>query len=483
MKLNLGILLFVLCANCFMLGCTPKAADDEVIEAEITQPVPFGLQEILERKKLIAITENSSTSYFIYKGQPLGFEYELLELFAKHLGVELEIVLAEDLDKVIDLLNSGKGDIIAANYTITARRQGLIAFTNPIMLTRQVLVQRLPEKHQRMNYDEIRKNLVRDPIELTGKEVYVRKNSAFYSRLKHLSEEIGAHIQIVEADGSLETEELIEMVANGEIDYTIADENVARLNKSFYPNIDISVPVSFNQKIAWGLRNNAPNLLDTLNSWLDSIQKANDFHSIYLKYFKARSDHALRVQSEFSSLKGGGISEYDALVKVAAKSIDWDWRMLSAVIYQESKFDPNAKSWTGASGLMQMIPETAAKYGVDSTSIFDPAANITAGTKYLGWLSNFWLDKVEDPEQRQKFVLASYNVGLGHIIDARALAEKLNYDSKVWDENVENCLLLKSKPKYYNDPVVKMGYCRGEEPYRYVKNVITRFEHLKRLIP
>ena len=130
-----------------------------------------------------------------------------------------------------------------------------------------------------------------------------------------------------------------------------------------------------------------------------------------------------------------------------------------------------------------MIPETAAKYGVDSTSIFDPAANITAGTKYLGWLSNFWLDKVEDPEQRQKFVLASYNVGLGHIIDARALAEKLNYDSKVWDENVENCLLLKSKPKYYNDPVVKMGYCRGEEPYSYVKNVITRFEHLKRLIP
>jgi membrane-bound lytic murein transglycosylase F len=182
-------------------------------------------------------------------------------------------------------------------------------------------------------------------------------------------------------------------------------------------------------------------------------------------------------KSDYYFPETGKISPFDDIIKENAQLIGWDWELLASLIYQESHFNPKAKSWAGAFGLMQLMPNTAKRFGVDSIS--SPAQQIAAGVKFLKYLDKQWAKTVKDSVQRQKFVLASYNVGLGHIIDARNLAQKYGANPTVWDNNVEYYIRLKSKPKYYKDEVVKFGYCRGLETYLYVKKVWERYIHYK----
>ena len=431
------------------------------------------LKEIKESGKLVALTDFSSSSYFIYKGIPMGFEYDLLERFCAHLGVELSIEVVEDMDEIIGMLNENKGDVIAANYTITNQRKKDVLFTKPVLQTKQVLVQRLPEKWWTKTRDELNKQLVKSPVGLIGKIVYVRRHSSFYTRLINLMDELGGVINIKFAEG-LGTEKLIEMVSEGEIDYTVADENVAVLNKAYMSNIDISTPLSFTQNVAWACRISSPELLKAFNEWLIAFKATEDFAVIHLKYFKARTKHKERVMSEYSSIKGDKLFPYDEVIKREAQRLNWDWKLLTAMIYQESQFVPDAKAWTGASGLMQLIPETAERFGADSLS--GPSENIHAGVSFLLSLNEYWGDRLQDSLEVIKFSLASYNVGLGHVLDAVRLTEKFNSDASQW-ENVAKFLELKSQPEYYKDPVVKHGYCRGSEPVEYVRSIISLWEH------
>ncbi|PCH65533.1 MAG: lytic transglycosylase F [Bacteroidetes bacterium] len=458
-----------------------RKSDNIPATLQVPEQNHIDLDQIKERGKLIALTDNSTTSYFIYKGTPMGYEHDLLNLLAEHLGVDLEIVVVKNMDDIIDMLIKGKGDIIAANLTVTQERAEKINFTEHHILTRQVLVQRKPDGWKKMRYyDEIEKKLIRNQIDLIGKGIHVRKNSSFYTRLKSLSDEIGGKINIVEAPGDHETEFLISQVAKGEIDYTVADENVARVNQNYYSNIDVKTVISFPQKIAWAVNKDTPELLEEINKWIKSIRNKNKYVAVYNKYFKNHGTQKLRVESDYFSYSetgGGKISKYDHIIKTYSKKIDWDWRLLASQIYQESNFDPQAESWAGAFGLMQLIPTTASLYGVDSLST--AAQNVMAGTKYLSWLNDYWKGIIIEKQERTKFILGSYNVGLGHIIDARNLAIKYNKDPNTWDDNVAWFVLQKSRKKYYNDEVVKHGYCRGEEPYNYVKNILSRYEHYK----
>jgi len=156
--------------------------------------------------------------------------------------------------------------------------------------------------------------------------------------------------------------------------------------------------------------------------------------------------------------------------------LNWDWRLLASMIYQESEFDPAEKSWAGARGLMQLMPKTAEAYG--GTDLNDPENNITAGTNFIKWLENYW-QEIPDTQERLKFVLASYNAGQGHISDARKLAEKFGKDNDIWNENVDEFILKKSKKEFYDDEVVSYGYCRGEEPYNYVREILERYEEYR----
>ncbi len=203
------------------------------------------------------------------------------------------------------------------------------------------------------------------------------------------------------------------------------------------------------------------------------MKKGPLYNITYNKYFRNPKSVRL-VRSDYSSITGGRISEYDDLIKQWADSLNWDWLLLAALIYQESKFDPNAKSWAGAHGLMQLIPATARRFG--ASNIYDPVQNISSGARYILHLDELWQDIITNKEERLKFVLASYNVGPGHVLDARRLAKKYGKDPNVWDNNVSFYLIQKSKPKYYNDPVVKQGYCRGEEPVNYVHKILSRYQ-------
>jgi membrane-bound lytic murein transglycosylase F len=292
-----------------------------------------------------------------------------------------------------------------------------------------------------------------------------------------LSEEIGAPIYIDSASSAITSEELIDKVASGEINYTVADENIARVMQHFFPNIDISIPLSMKQKISFALRKNSRKLLTSYNLWFNNFKKTKKYKYLLKKYFNDRSFYASMYKSDYYFPETGKISPFDDIIKENAQLIGWDWELLASLIYQESHFNPKAKSWAGAFGLMQLMPNTAKRFGVDSIS--SPAQQIAAGVKFLKYLDKQWAKTVKDSVQRQKFVLASYNVGLGHIIDARNLAQKYGANSTVWDNNVEYYIRLKSKPKYYKDEVVKFGYCRGLETYLYVKKVWERYIHYK----
>lgn len=444
------------------------------------EPVALDLIKIKERGALVAIVDNSTTSYFIYKGQPMGYEYELLSMLAEELGVELKLLITRDINDAFSKLLTGEGDIIAYNLTITKRRAKKIAFTDHLILSRQVLVQKKPDNWRKMKLHQIEKTLIRNQVDLIGKEVHVRGNSSFVSRLKNLSSELGGDIIIVEEPGELEVEKLIQNVSDGSISMTVADENVAKINATYHKNLDVKTPVSFPQRIAWGLRPSSPELLSTTNNWLKKAKMDPAFNTIYGRYFKRSKASLKRVQSDYSTITTNHLSPYDSLIKKGAQDLGWDWELLASLIFQESKFNPKAKSWVGAKGLMQLMPPTAKQFG--ATNPEDPRQGISAGVKYLKWLNEFWKERVPDENERIKFILGSYNVGQGHILDARKLCVKHGKDSTIWEDNVEYFLLKKSEPAYYNDPVVTSGYCRGGEPVNYVIEILHRAGEYRQLM-
>lgn len=458
-----------------------SSGDQKKIEIkELPVKVPdYSLKKVLENKKLVATTDYNSTNYFVYRGEPMGYQYELLKSFAEYLNVKLEIKIINDLDNSFSCLNDNDCDLLAVGLTITKERSDLVDFSNPMNQTRQMLVQRKPENWRKMaTMDQIDKNLIRDPLELAGKTIHIQKQTSFRSRLINLSEEIGADIHIIEHPDAT-VEELIEMVVKGEIEYTICDEHIAMVNRKYYPDIDVKTPISFSQNVAWAVKKGSYALLDTMNSWLDQFIFTRTSAYTYNKYF--RNSRTINfAKSEYHSVSGSKISPYDQVIKEYSKLIDWDWRLLASLIYQESRFYPAARSWAGAFGLMQLMPYNAEKYGIDSLST--PAEQIKAGVNFIKLLDKQFLNKIEDKEERTKFVLASYNAGIAHVYDARRLAEKYDKDPNLWNENVDYYLLNKSKPKYYTDSVVKYGYCRGTEPYNFVYDILDRYEHYKNTI-
>lgn len=437
------------------------------------------LDAIRQSDTLTAILNNSSTGYFIYRGQPMGYEYELLSLLAKDLDLRLQIRLSSDIDEAISMLNNGEGDIIAFNMAVTTHHQQAVSFTEHHNEVRQVLVQRKPENWHIMKRHEIEDQLIRNPLDLDQQTIHVQRNSAYAIRLENLAEEIGGKINIVQEEPGMDAEALIRKVADGTIDYTVADEDVALVNATYYSNIDVKTPISFPQKIAWATRSNAPKLLHAVNDWIQRMKKQTDYYVIYSKYYKSPKATLRRVRSNYSSLSSDRISPYDDYIRQAADSLGWDWRLLAAQIYQESRFDPTAESWAGAIGLMQLLPETGELYGIED--MLDPVQSLRAGTAYLKWLDDIWQKYVPDDQERIKFVLASYNAGQGHVLDARRLALKAGRNPASW-EDVSYFLLRKSDPTYYNDPVVKSGYCRGREPVNYVIDILSRYENYRQLV-
>ncbi len=455
-------------------------APDTVINWIVENSVDRDLFDIRKDGVLKALIIYSSTSYFLYKGEPMGFEYELLELLADHLNLKLELVISTDLDTEFEVLNRGDVDLIAHGMTITNQRKWEVDFTEYLYLTRQVLVQKFPQGYREMKSGELQSHLITDPIQLIDDTVSIRRNSSYYERVLSLSNEIGGTIYIDTLSSSLSTDEIIKMLKDGEFKYTFADENLAKINASFYPILNIDVPVSFSQRIAWVTRKKSSMFRKAVNDWILSVRKKTDYNVIYNKYFENQRNFGIRIKSDFYSLNDKQISKYDNLIKKYAKDINWDWRLLASQVYQESKFDPQAKSWVGAKGLMQVMPNTAKS--LEISNLNSPTQSIRGGTQYISWLDERF-PGVTDSIAKIKFILAAYNCGAGHVQDAQLLARDKGLNPYLWTDHVEQMILDLSYPGNFNKPIIKHGYVRGLEPVNYVNEIFERYEHYTQFIP
>ena len=426
------------------------------------------LAQIKDSGELVVLTLYSSTSYFIYRGQDMGFQYELSEQFAKSLGVKLRVEVANNVPDMIKKLLAGEGDIIAYNLPITKEWKDSLTYCGEEVITHQVIVQRNNGKTKPLT----------DVTQLVGQEVYV-KPGKHYKRLVNLNNELGGanNIHLVTGD-SITIEDLMSQVAQGKIAYTIADNDLARLNKTYYPNLNISLSVSFDQRASWAVRKACTQLADAADKWYAANVISPEYSASMKRYFEIGKSIP---HSPILSLKEGKISHYDHLFKKYAKEIDWDWRLLASLAYTESNFDTTAVSWAGARGLMQLMPRTARAMGVPEGKEQNPEESIKAAVKYIE-ATDRNLQVIADKQERIYFILGSYNAGLGHINDAIALAQKYGKKKTVWRNNVENYILLKSNEEYFTDPVCKNGYFRGIETYNFVRDITERYQTYKNKI-
>jgi membrane-bound lytic murein transglycosylase F len=409
----------------------------------------------------------------------MGFNYELLKTFSDNIGIDLEIIPDNHVDHAIGMLKTGEADILAFNMNRNSSGKDELIFTAPVTQTRQVLVQLKPHNWRSLSYEELDKKLIKDLHGLSRKTIYVQDGSTHAEQLISMAKESGDSISIIEVP--FESEKLIQNVAKGEIEYTVCDENVALVNSMYFPDIDISTPVSTAQDVSWGIRKNHSGLLQAeLNRWIDTYKKTGSYALLYAKYFKnARSTFIVR--SNLYAINTGKVSQYDDMIRQFSSSINWDWRLLASLICQESHFDPDVESSRGAVGLMQIMPDTGKNFGIDVTA--SPENNLKAGMMYITWLHTIFDPKIPDEKERINFILAAYNAGPGHVLDAMKLAEKNGMDPLKWEGNVAVWLLKKSEPKYFRDSVVKNGYFRGVESVNFVSQVLERFEHYKNIIP
>lgn len=435
-----------------MCACKSKGGQENKMLSHVDLP------QIQEQGKLVVLTINSSTSYFNYRGEPMGFQYELAQQFAKSLGLELEVKTARDEAALVRMLLDGEGDLIAYNLAVTNHRKDSLIYCGEENITHQVIVQRKG------------RGALKDVTELVGKEVYVNPGK-YHSRLKNLDEELGGGIRITEiSSDSVSAEDLITWVAEGKINYTVATNEVARINRTYYPNLDISLEISFDQRSSWAVRKTSPLLAKAADAWHRANINSAAFKASAKRYFELEKH---TVHSPYLSLKDGKISHFDHLFRKYAKDIGWDWRLLASLAYTESNFDQTVVSWAGAKGLMQLMPATARALGVPAGKEQDPEESIKAAVKYISNLQQIF-SKVTDSDEQVKFVLAAYNAGVGHVTDAMALAEKYGHNKYLWEHHVAHYMLLKSHEEYYQDPVCKNGYFRGLETYKFVNEVVDR---------
>jgi len=413
----------------------------------------------------------SPQSYFIYRQEQMGYDYDLITRLAAEKGFVVDLVVANNLASMVEMLDSGAIDLIAYEVPITAEYKNRVLPCGYENITHQVLVQ--PKATD--------SNRISDVTQLVGRDVYVEKDSKYQYRLNNLNDELGGGINIHPIDrDTLITEDLIAMVSEGTIPLTIVDSDIARLNKTYYNDLDITLEVSFPQRSAWGVSPTKPWIADSIDTWFaqDAPKRT---HALLLKrYFELSKNEVSTFNIDFSK---GHISPYDKLFKRYAKDINWDWRLLAAQGYAESRYDTTVVSWAGARGIMQIMPATARAFDLPMDRITNPEENIKTATRIISSLNKSLSSRVEDPEERKKFIVAAYNSGIAHIYDAIALAKKYGKDPQKWDGNVAETILLKSKPEYYNDSVCKYGYFRGRQTVAYVDKVFDFYNKSKQHIP
>ena len=449
--LTLLLALLILSQSC---GGKPSSAD-------ATHPLPDTLN---------VGTLYSPTGFFILKGDTMGYDYDRVCDFARSHGIALRFKVARSMPELLKMLDKRSVDLLACEIPVTAEYKSRVLHCGAVNSTHQVLVQHSGA------------GLIHDVTQLIGRDVFVEKGSKYESRLRNLDNEVGGGIVIhtVEGEAALPTE-LIQRVSRREIDFTIVDSDIAQMNLSYYDSLNIQLKEGFEQRSSWAVSRRNQWLADSIDLWAAS-SNAQEYSKQALKHYfemnRGPKPDSVKVDT-FAVTPPGGICPYDSVFKLYAKQLGWDWRLLAAIAFCESGFDPNATSWMGARGIMQVMPKTARLFGVDEASLSNPEVSVRVASQILKELDGIMRSRTS-AANRIKFVLAAYNAGSGHVTDAIALAAKYELNPREWEENVEQAMLWKMDPEYYNDSVCSNGYCRGTEPVDYVVKVLNCYEEYKK---
>jgi membrane-bound lytic murein transglycosylase F len=417
------------------------------------------LDRILAAGELKVITSNSPHSFYVYRNQSMGFDYELAREFADHLGVRLKVVPCATWADMLKALYRGRGDLIAAGIEITPSRSRQAAFSEAYREVQQHLI-----SHRR-------KAAIATLQDLAGKTVDVGRGSAHHEWLEEIR---GQGIDVtIRTHDNMPDDLLIRRAAQGEIDFTIANSNIALMIRRYYPSAAVRPLKRDTVPLGWAVRSDARKLLEKVNAFFQTISETGRLEDIYEKYHWNIRHFDYIDLKRFHERMRTRLPRYRPFIKDAAQKNGFDWCLIAAQAYRESQLDPLARGANDAQGLMQILPLTGRSLKVADLS--DPVANIKAGVQYLKWLYD-QLDGVEE-DDRLLTALAAYNAGPGHIQDARRLAAKMGLDPNRWESLAKTLPLLRFR-KYYQE--AEQGFCRGDITVAYVKQIMTYYDILKR---
>jgi membrane-bound lytic murein transglycosylase F len=423
------------------------------------------LPGIRERGVLRVLTQNNAANYYVWNGELMGFEYELAREFAKRLDLRLDIIVPPTHGDMFEWLREGRGDLVAASLTATPERAARedVAFSRRTNRVSETIVARADD------------DSLREISDLAGRRVAVRPGSHYRETLEGLRA-AGIALEIELTSAALETEEIIERVASGAYDLTLADSHVVDIELTWRDDVRAALRVGEPVDLGWVVRHDNPELLRAVNDFFRAEYRGTLYNVLASRYF--REPKRIRAHAEDRPKRAGRISPFDESLRKYARIYGFDWRLIAAQMHQESRFDPDARSFAGALGLMQVMPRTAREVGIENLN--DPDAGIHAGVRYLAGLRDRLGDDVPD-DQRTWFALASYNVGFGHVRDARSLARERGWDPDLWFGNVERAMLLKRRRDVA--AASRFGWCRGDEPVRYVRAIRDRYRAYVEVVP
>lgn len=384
-------------------------------------------------------------------GEWEGYDYELIYQFAHDSKMPIRII-PYSYPKALYALHHGKIDLVAHPCIMTLDNRESMLFVPMQEVGELVLVQREG------------KSALTNAAQLNQAKIMVRNNSIAHQHAMRLNEEIGGGMRIGILHDSVSTDSIIGGILHDKWDMSIMHLYEAAVYKKKYPHLNIGLKVSAKQSCGWAMKDSA--LCNAITQWRDTNRgRMKLLHRVYFE--QAHLVCGQKLPKE--------LSPYDAYFQERAPRIQWDWELLASLCYHESRFNPLTISPAGACGLMQLMPITARRFGLNDTTLFDPESNIAAGVEYIKYL-NMIYNKIEDKDERIKFILASYNAGPAHVLDAMRLAEKYGRNPHVWYNNVEYYLLKKNNPEYYTAPEVRFGRFNGRPTCAYVTNVISTYQ-------
>jgi membrane-bound lytic murein transglycosylase F len=425
----------------------------EGLEPVLKRRFIFGgdLDAIKRRGLLRVVLPNNSASYYLYRGEPVGQQYELISRFADQEGLRLEVIVPRQQRDMIPLLLNEHADLIGATLSITPEREAQVAFASPLLIVDEILVQPADEEP------------ITAPEQLAGREVHVRSSSAYWRSLEALAARV-PDLKLVAAPEHLETEQLIAAVGGGSLPLTVADAPLVALQQKSRSDIQGTLVIARGRRLAYGVRKDAPALLNALDGFTRKVRAELDYG--------ASADNRPTTLTRRVT-PPGALSPFDDLARRVATQHGLEWRLLIAIMEKETGFDPAFKTRLGQGGLLGLPPRIARRYGAPDPT--DPEAGLRAGAAYLGELMRRY--EALSVEDRVPIVLAAFKIGPGHVADARRVAVERELSGDRWEGHVDEGLRALADPRVASR--ARFGYCKAGDAVDWVNDVMARFERLK----